>query len=129
MSRPSSVRIAAALTALALLPACVSFNFQQRRVYQPPALELLPRLEEGRSSLREALDLLGAPSLVAAEGEGAVLTWLWDDADARGLNASVRLGGTGSVSFNWLDSETFAHRLQLRFDPDWRLVQILEENP
>jgi len=111
---------------VALLPSCVTFSLSQHRLFQEPPPDRLERLEVG-GELAEALELLGAPALVAEDGEGAILTWSWDDGDAMGFNVQLPLGDSGSVSFNWLDTETLAHRLRLRYDSDWRLVQVIEE--
>lgn len=123
--RPARVAGLAA-AAVALLPSCVTFSLSQHRLFQEPPPDRVERLEVG-GELAEALELLGAPALVAEDGDGAILTWSWDDGDAMGFNVQLPLGDSGSVSFNWLDTETLAHRLRLRYDSDWRLVQVIEE--
>ncbi len=111
---------------LLLLPACVSFNLNQHRLFQEPPPAQVAALAPG-DALAEALDRLGAPAEVAEDGDGAILTWTWDEGDGQGFNVSVPVARGQSLSFNWRDSETLAHRLRLRFDAEWRLVQVIEE--
>ncbi|RMH04210.1 MAG: hypothetical protein D6702_03765 [Planctomycetota bacterium] len=119
--------LAPAVLAAALLSGCVSLGFQQWRVLRPPAPAAVARLEPGRSDLAAALALLGAPAEVAEEGDGAVLTWAWDEGDSYGLSLSVPLGHGGSASIAWRDADALGHRLRLRFDASWNLVQVVEE--
>lgn len=119
-------RLLPALAAALLTPGCVSFNLSEQRLFQPPPADEVAALRPG-DELAAVLDRLGAPSEVAEDGDGMILSWLWDQTDASGFNVRVPTGNSRSVSFNWLGRDHTAQRLRLRFDAGWRLVQVVDE--
>lgn len=105
---------------------CVTFNLSEQRLFQPPPPAGVAALRPG-DELAAVLGRLGAPSEVAEDGDGMILSWLWDQTDASGFNVRVPTGNSRSVSFNWQGRDHTAQRLRLRFDAGWRLVQVVDE--
>lgn len=114
---------AGALALLLAAPSCVTLNFGQLRAHQPPDLAAAAALAPGRSSLAECLAVLGAPATVAEEGDGAVLTWTWDEREDSGVGVSVPIADTGSLTFQYGRLASLPHRLVLRFDAEWTLAE------
>jgi len=122
-----SGRRALALLSLALLPACLSFNWRRQRHFVPAAQDALDGLEIGRTTLADCLLRLGAPLYVwEYKGNGAVLAWGAGDEDMKGMSLSVPVETWFRPSFSYQDIAADLRGPVLFFDD--RLVLVgLEE--
>ena len=84
---------------------CVSFNWERGLRYEPPDPEALASLESGSTSLRVALDELGAPLWVweypTEDGAGAALAYGWYQSRDRGVRVRAPTNTSVSPSFSY----------------------------
>ena len=104
---------------------CVSFNWERGLRYEPPDPEALASLESGSTSLRVALDELGAPLWVweypSEKGAGAALAYGWFQSRDRGLRVRAPTNTSVSPSFSYNRIDSRMQGLVLFFDQDWKL--------
>lgn len=104
--------------------SCVSFRWDRASVNSPISKATIARLEPGKSSLSECLDVLGAPVIVWERPRGAALAWGWSYAVTRGITLSVPLDRGGSLSASYDDVANKLRGVVLFFDEGWTLRDV-----
>ena len=88
--------------ALLLCCGCITGGYSRQRLFEPVMRSHLELLVPGKSTLADALQLLGAPLLVWEwQGDGAALAWGWGDTARWGFAISLPLGDTSATAFTW----------------------------
>ena len=106
-----------------LTSSCLSADYGQIRVFQPPVEEQVEALEPGVSNLGDALARLGAPLRVTEVGRGLALAWGWERTSDWNVQASAPIGDAqGQVSYASANLQTPG--LVLFFDETWTLERI-----
>jgi hypothetical protein len=117
------------LAPLALLASCgcITGGYYRQQLFAPVTRANLARLEPGKSTLGDALEVLGAPLLVWEwQGDGAALAWGWRDSARWGFSVSVPVGDSSATAFTW---DKLAHDLPgavLFFSADGLLQEARE---
>ena len=125
---PRALAACAALVALLGPPACVSFQLGQTRVNQQPREEAALELVPGRTTLEECLLALGSPVEITQLGEGAVLTWAWEDEEQFSVRVSFPLSRQVNGFVQYADIDAMRNHLQVEFDGSWTLVRVSAGN-
>jgi hypothetical protein len=125
LSRGSSVRIALAAFAVAWACSCISVDWTRGSRQAPPPKAAVEALQVGTSTLKDALDLLGAPLDAYEYREtGMALAYGWHRSDKKGLRVSVPLYDRASASADFSRSRRGLDGLLLLFDEELNLVSI-----
>ena len=123
----SRARTLALLLAAFGSSACITGGYYRTQTNLPVAHEQVRALEPGKTTLSEALALLGAPSyLWEWKGDGAALAWGWLNSARWGLAVSVPLSDSGSASFSMDQIALDMPGVVLFFGPDDLLVEARE---
>ncbi len=83
-----------------VLSGCLTY--ERTRIDEPVPEESLAVLVDGRSTLGECLQALGAPTAVIEyRGDGMALVYSWQDEDQWGLEVSVPVSDQANLNFNF----------------------------
>ncbi|MCA8966619.1 MAG: hypothetical protein H6838_09140 [Planctomycetes bacterium] len=78
---------------------CLSYH--RTRIDEPLPDAALAELVDGRTTLGQCLQVLGAPTAVLEyRGDGMALVWSWQDEDQWGLEVSLPVSDQANVNFN-----------------------------
>ena len=126
--RSSKFCIGAALL-LGLTASCANGSLSQVRWQQPPDEIAVEQLQPGMA-LQQCLDLLGAPYKVGQDDDESgrrYLTWQWLWQSGWNLSVSVPVSDSASASYQYTRNKNQIKHLQLIFDPNWQLLEIIDE--
>lgn len=113
------------LLALAQGPGCVAVRWTRDARQSPPPPQAEVVLVEGRTTLHEALAMLGAPlGVYEYRQTGMALAWGWYRGDTKGLRVSVPVYQNVSASVDYADNREGLEGMLLLFDEDLRLVSV-----
>lgn len=112
----------AAIAALALCSACVSYKYERHSAFEPVRADKVAELAIGTSDIGDALARLGAP-LYVWEGvdDAIVLAYGSDDSRQWGLNVSVPVYDQANASFKYDDTSSRLEGYILVFDRNLEL--------
>jgi hypothetical protein len=123
----AGARLALAALALTVAGGCLSFEWSRHSRQSPPPAGALESLQVGSTTLKDALDLLGAPLDAYEHREtGIALAYGWHQSDAKGARASVPVYDRASASMDYTSRKQGLKGLLLFFDEDLRLTAIRE---
>lgn len=115
------------MLALTWASGCLSVEWSRSSRQSPPPEGALESLQVGATTLKDALDLLGAPLDAYEHREtGIALAYGWHQADSKGLRVSVPVYERASASFDYSRSKQGLKGLLLLFGEDLRLTAIRE---
>ncbi len=114
------------LACLALLPACITGQYNRVDRGQQPEANLLQGLTVGESTMQSCIEELGAPLVVREKGDGAELVWGWERNAGLNLTASIPLGEVGSGNVSYGRRSSGAMGWTLGFDSNWVLTGVRE---
>ncbi len=114
------------LACLALLPACITGQYNRVDRGQQPEAHLLHGFKVGESSMQACIDQLGAPLVVREHGDGADLIWGWERNSGMNVTASIPLGDAGSGNVSYSHRSGGAQGWTLEFDSNWILSGVHE---
>lgn len=109
--------------------SCASGSLSQVRWQQPPSDVAVEQLTPGMD-LQQCLDLLGAPYAVGQDDDEAghrYLTWEWLWQKGWNVSLSVPVSDSASASYQYTRNKNQIKHLQLVFDANWRLTEIIDE--
>ena len=127
---PKTWLLPCALTLTLTAPGCTIANAGKLRWEQAPDPRAVAKLEPGAHDLQDCMDLLGAPLEVQKDEDGLrrILTWHWMDALNWNFSVSVPIADQ-SASYQYGRNEHKVEQLQLVFDGEWQLLEVLSEEP
>lgn len=122
MSAPHSLAASALAFACA---SCISLRWDRTTVNVPPKHGVVAELAPGKTSLDDALRVLGAPIYVwEYKGDGMALAWGWSKDVARGIRLSVPIDRGQSASASYADLAQHLRGVVLLFDEHLVLEQV-----
>jgi hypothetical protein len=114
---------------LALMASgCTIANVGELRWEQAPDPNVVAKLEPGVHDLQDCMNLIGAPLEVQKDEDELrrVLTWHWMDSLNWNFSVSVPIADQ-SASYQYGRNKRKVQQLQLIFDSDWQLLEVLSE--
>jgi hypothetical protein len=127
LSRSPASQLALAVLATMALSGCIGLEWSRESRNSPPPAGALETLEIGRTTLKDALDLLGAP-LDAYEYRqtGVALAYGWYRHDAKGVRVTLPVYERASASVDYTKRRRGLKGLLLLFGEDLLLVSVRE---
>jgi hypothetical protein len=114
-------RTGAVLLLALLSSSCLSGRWQRTVFNQPIAAEVVEELPVG-ASLKDCLDVLGAPTIVREHRvHGLLLAWAWGKDRTVGASLSVPVYRSLGVSMGYNDRRVRPRGVVLWFDEEWVL--------
>jgi hypothetical protein len=106
---------------------CITGGYYRQQLLSPLTQAQIGALEPGKTTLAEALALLGAPLYVWEwKGEGAALAWGWSSSARWGFAVSVPMGDTSATAFSYDDLSADLPGAVLFFGEDDVLLEARE---
>ena len=105
--------------------SCINVNYTRTRTNAPVPDEAFAALRPGATSFAQALDRLGAPTIVWPSEDGdVVLAYAWRDVNDWGISLSWSFERMISAELEWDSTHEEVSAIVLQFDPQLRLTSV-----